>query len=387
MAQVVVAGAGPAGWAAAHECARRGLDVVLVAPSPEAPWPATYGLWRDECALLPAGSRWIEAPATLAIAVSAHTLARSYVILDNDSVRAALAHPGIRVLADSIAEVHSGPRGCAVTLRSGRLLAGTVVINATGPRPARTPRAEQTAYGLVLPTASEYLKAPFRESGYPKAPFREPGYLKGAFRETLFMDWRPAPGFDRSTFLYAVPLPGDRVLVEETSLARRPGLGFAELRARLLARGVPAAGTVERVRIPLDLPVPRRRPGVIPFGAAAGLVHPATGYSVADTFRLAPRVADALAGGSPEAVWRVIWPASARAVHRLRRRGLAVLLGLDARQVPEFFEIFFGLTPELQRIYLSERTNVAGTAEAMLAIFGAADRSLRRNIARFALIV
>ena len=357
MADVVVAGAGPAGWAVAHHCALIGLDVVLVAPSPNAPWPATYGLWHDECALLPAASWWIEAPATRAIALSAHTLTRSYAILDSDSVRAALAHPSIRVVANGVAEVHAGPRGCAVTLRSGGLLAAKVVINATGPQAAR---AEQTAYGVVVP---------------------------GVPNETLFMDWRPAPGFDRSTFLYSVPLPGDRVLVEETSLARRPGLGFAELRARLLARGIPATGAVERVRIPLDVQVPRRRPGVIPFGAAAGLVHPATGYSVADTFRLAPRVAEALAGGSPEAAWRVIWPASARAVHRLRRRGLAVLLGLDARQVPEFFEVFFGLPAELQRIYLSERADVAGTAEAMLAIFRAADRSLRRRIARFALIV
>jgi lycopene beta-cyclase len=260
------------------------------------------------------------------------------------------------VISDSIAEVRAGPRGCAVTLRSGRHLAGTTVINATGPRPGQ---AEQTAYGLVLPTAPD---------------------------EAVFMDWRPPPGFDRSTFLYSVPLPGDQVLVEETSLARRPGLGFAELRARLLARGIPAAGTVERVRIPLDLPVPKRHKRIVPFGAAAGLVHPATGYSVADTFRLAPGVAEALAARSSDAAWRVLWPAPARAVHALRRRGLSVLLGLPPEQVPEFFEIFFEISPELQRSYLSERADVAGTAEAMLAIFRAADPALRRRIARFALI-
>jgi lycopene beta-cyclase len=180
------------------------------------------------------------------------------------------------------------------------------------------------------------------------------------------------------------------VLLEETSLARRPGLGFAELRARLAARGIPEVGAAERVRIPLGLPIPTRRPGVIPFGVAAGLVHPATGYSVADAFRLAPRLARALAGNGPEAAvragWRVLWPRDARLVHRLRRRGLAVLLGLAPEQVPEFFEIFFGLSEELQRKYLSERADVAGTAEAMLAIFRAADPSLRRGIARFALV-
>jgi lycopene beta-cyclase len=355
MADVVVAGSGPAGWAVAHHCALTGLDVVLVAPNPSASWPATYGLWQEECALLPAASHVVAAPTTRVFAWSAHTLTRGYAVLDNDSVRTALAHPGISVLADRIGEVHAGPRGCAVTLRSGRLLAARVVIDATGPRPGG---AEQTAYGVVAP---------------------------GGSAEAVFMDWRPAPGFDPSTFLYAVPLPGDRVLFEETSLARRPGLDFAELRARLLARGIPHnGGKVERVRIPLEQPIPRRRPGVVPFGAAAGLVHPASGYSVADSFRLAPQVAAALADGSAEDAWRVIWPTSARIVHGLRRRGLAVLLGLEPRQLPEFFEIFFELSPVLQRKYLSERVDVRGTAEAMLAIFRAADRPLRRAIARLA---
>jgi lycopene beta-cyclase len=215
--------------------------------------------------------------------------------------------------------------------------------------------------------------------------------VPGGSDEAVFMDWSPPPGFDRSTFRYAVPLPGERMLLEETSLARRPGLGFAELRDRLAARGIPGVGAVERVRIPLDLPIPSQRPGVIPFGVAAGLVHPATGYSVADAFRLAPRLAEALAGKGSEAAvragWRVIWPREARVVHGLRRRGLAVLLGLTPQQVPEFFEVFFNLSDELQRKYLSERADVAGTAEAMLAIFLAAERSLRRSIVRFALIV
>jgi lycopene beta-cyclase len=355
MADVVVAGSGPAGWVIAHACALRGLEVTLVAPNPAARWPATYGMWEDECAHLPPGSQWIAAPAT-AFAHTAHTLPRRYAILDNDAVRASLTHPGIVTVADKIAEVHAGPRGCNVTLVSGRHLAATTVINATGPRPSRT---AQTAYGIVLPVAPA---------------------------EVTFMDWRPPPGFDAATFLYMVPLPGDRVLVEETSLARRPGLGFAELRARLLARGIPAAGTVERVRIPLDAPIPRRHGPIVPFGAAAGLIHPATGYSVADTFKLAPHLAEALAGRHLDAAWRVLWPAPARAVHKLRRRGLSVLLGLPPAQVAEFFEIFFDISPVLQEKYLSERADLAGTAEAMLAIFRAADWTLRRRIARFALV-
>jgi lycopene beta-cyclase len=362
MVDVLVAGAGPAGWAAAAACARLGLDTALVAPNPHARWPATYGMWTDQCALLPAGSWWVSAPVRV-FAVSERELPRHYAVLDNESVRAALADQRVDSISDRLVEVVSGPRGCTVTLASGQVRAAAVVIDATGARRSRG-QAEQTAFGVTVPNHA----------------------LDGA----TFMDWRPAPGFDSSTFLYAVPLPDGRTLLEETSLGGRPGPGMAELRARLTARGLPVDATVERVRIPLDIPVPKARPGVITFGAAAALVHPATGYSVADTFRLAPRLAEAIRAElrrDPAAAGRrVLWPPAARAVHLLRRRGLAVLLALPPCRLPEFFELFFGLPAELQQSYLHGREDVRGTAEAMAMIFSRADRTLRSIIARHVLL-
>jgi lycopene beta-cyclase len=357
---VLVAGGGPAGWAVADQCARHGLRTVLVDPRPGAPWRATYGMWRDECALLPSGSTWVEASATWACG---RRLARGYAVLDNESVRTAVANPDVRVIAGEVGSVRAG----MVTLTSGRVLATTVVVDATGPPPGRGPAAEQTAFGVVLPAEVA-------------APLVAPG-------EAVFMDWR---GGDGRTFLYAVPLTGGRVLVEETSLARRPAMDTAELRTRLLIRlathGVSPGRETETVRIRLDLPVPRRRAGVVPFGAAAAMVHPATGYSVAESFRLAPRVADAIARGRDAAAWRVLWSPSARVVHGLRGRGLAVVLGLDTG-LPEFFDVFFDLSPESQRRYLSEREDVGGTVAAMGALFWRADWRLRGRIARTALIV
>jgi lycopene beta-cyclase len=361
MADVLVAGAGPAGWAAAAACARLGLDTVLVSPNPHARWPATYGMWADECAALPPGSRWVGTPATRVVGLTERRLDRGYVVLDNESVRTALHGP--RTVAGAVAAVRAGPRGCTVGLRDGRVLAAAVVIDATGA--ARNSGAEQTAYGVAIPGDT--------------------------VDETVFMDWRPPPGCDPGTFLYTVPLPDGRVLFEETSLAARPGLGFTELRARLRARFDLTGGTVERVRIPVDLPLPRNRSGVIAFGAAAAMVHPATGYSIADTFRLAPRLAQAIADGlrhSPRAAVRAgrhtVWPPAARATHLLRRRGLAVLLALPPHRLPEFFELFFALPADLQRRYLGARDDPAGTAAAMLAIFRAASPSLRAIITRHA---
>jgi lycopene beta-cyclase len=342
-------------------------------------------MWLDEARLLPPGAGYVVARARV-VAGSSRWLAREYAVLDNPSVREALSHP-------------------AVEVRSGRLgdVDAPVVIDATGaPRSANG--AEQTAYGVLVPaTVAESVVGP---------------------GEAVFMDWRqPCPG--PATFLYAVPLPDGRVLLEETSLAHRPGLPFAELRDRLLTRLAqldiaPGDAQVERVRIPLETPIPSRvnpqypaptrsrgaapqpvyRGGptilggvrglwtgsgrewnVVPFGAAAGLVHPATGFGVGDALRLAPRVADAIVDGGAAAARRVVWSARARVVHRLRRAGLHALLALPPERLPDFFELFFALPPHRQHAYLSGREDLAGTAATMAGLFRAAPWPLRRTMA------
>src|SRR4029079_18254070 len=45
---VVVVGAGPAGWATAAACAEAGLDTAVLAPDLDRPWTPTYGAWPDE---------------------------------------------------------------------------------------------------------------------------------------------------------------------------------------------------------------------------------------------------------------------------------------------------------------------------------------------------
>lgn len=343
MADVVVVGGGPSGWALASACARRGHPVTLVAPGHG--WRATYGMWADETDALPHGSRWVSAPAR----GGGRVLPREYAVLDNESVLAACAHPMIEVVKDRATAMTA----TAATLTSGEVRHG-MVFDATGARRGGT---EQTAYGVVVParTGSE---------------------------EAVFMDWRSPHGHvgGAATFLYAVPLPDGRVLLEETCLAREPALGFGELRDRLYARVGVVIGPVERVRFRVDVPpTPPRARGAIPFGAAAGLVHPATGFSVADTFRLATAVADTIGRGE-RAVRRVIWSRRARLVYRLRRRGLATLLSLTAAEHEEFFDLFFALPARHQRAYLSGRANPAGTAAAMAALFRVAPAHLRRKM-------
>jgi lycopene beta-cyclase len=374
---VLVVGGGPAGRAVAAACGEQGLRTTVLDPAPGRPWRATYGAWRDE---LPTGlpSSVIAATARgRAVARTEHALDREYAVLDTAGLR--------RWLDERLA-------AAGVAVRRGRVQASSppsaaVVIDAAGAgQPLSTRRrsrvaAEQTAVGLVVPAGLA-------------EPLLRPG-------EALFMDWRPVPGADasRASFLYAVPLGGDRVLLEETSLARRPGSSFDELSQRLAARlsahriRPPADASRELVRFPLDVP-PHRARGVLGFGAAAPFTHPATGYQLATALKLAEPVAEALAAGltggparARRAARAVLWPPAARAVHLLRRRGLECLLRLPPDQLPAFFEGFFRLPARHRHSYLSGRADPVGTSAAMLGLFDTLDWPLRLRLIGSSLLV
>ena len=341
---VVVVGGGPAGRALARACAARGLRTTMVDPNPERRWRATYAAWVDE---LPD-----DAPVAVitsrarAVTTAEHVIARGYAVLDNE--RLWRLPDEVQVVEGRVVD----RTATTVTLAGGQVLTGRVV-DASG---AAGGRAAQTAVGVVVPAAQA-------------APFVGPG-------EALIMDWRkpPAATTGDPTFLYAIPVSADEVLLEETSLARRPGLPLRELRLRLHARlaehGIPVPEGEERVHIPLD---GRARNGA--FGAAAGWIHPATGYSVAAALRRAPVVAGSIADGR-----EVTRSAAERAVRALRLRGLEALLALRPEDVPEFFNGFFESSDSLQRDYLGGHDDLRGTARAMLRLFGSASWAMRGRL-------
>ena len=355
-ARVAVLGLGPAGRSVAHRLAAAGVDVVALDPNPLRRWTPTYAAWEDELpAWLPAhvvASR-VEHPR--AWARGEHRVERTYVVLDTPGLQDALDLRGAEVRDATVVEAGAH----RVTTSDGEHLEADLVLDARGSRPS-TDRAAQTAYGLVLP--DEHAAA----AGGP-----------------WFMDWRDDWRDPRDTrpaglpsFLYAIPLGGGRTLLEETCLVGRPALGLGELQRRLerrlAARGVGLDGTerVERVRFSVEPEPDAARPGreapddrPVPLGARAGLMHPATGYSVALALRLAEDVAQAVAGGRD--AWSVLWPTRARQVQRLREMGLTTLLRLPPAGVERFFAAFFALPPERQRSYLSDRTDPAGTLAAM----------------------
>lgn len=374
-------GGGPAGRAVASACSDTGMRVVLVDPGPQRVWPNTYGAWCDELpASVPQSALASVMDRMRAFGTTQHEWARPYTILDNAALWKHLWRADITEVAGKVVSAEHGPTGSTVALKDGRRIAAATVVDASGAarvlsggRPART-AASQTAVGTVLDAADAEQLCP-------------PG-------AGVFMDWRPAPDTRGGwpSFLYAVQLGSDRVLLEETSLARRPALPLAQLRRRLRGRlsdaGIepPDGAAEERVRFPVDDPVPR--PGrVIPFGATAGLIHPATGFSVAASLRHAPWLAGALCAGlssSPSAAakagWSILWPPRALAAHGLRRRALRSLLSFPPDLVAEFFEVFFSLDHQHQSAFLAADHDPSATAAAMTAMFRIAPWPIRRQL-------
>ncbi|MEZ4235949.1 MAG: lycopene cyclase family protein [Myxococcota bacterium] len=356
---VIVAGAGPAGLAAAAACAAAGLRVALLAPDPDAPWIPTYASWVDEAGDAPFDGIWPEVEVWLG-GDRVHRIARPYGRLDGEALRRSLWERAVDVdvVVGKLADVRDG----AALDDAGRRHPAPVVVDATGARGGAS--AFQTAHGVFA-----------RAEGLGTA--------------ARWMDFSPVPGeADHPvSFLYALPLPDGRWLLEETVLvgpAVAPELLAARLERRLAAMGVTVterSGT-ERCVIPMDLPDrPDPRPGVIRFGAGAGMVHPATGFLVARVLATAPRLAAALVADPTGAGARAaLWPGDALRRHRLYRYGARALAGLGAADARAFFDAFFSMPADWVAGWLGDRLPSGALAAGMATLFARLPGRLRWRI-------
>jgi len=351
---VRVVGAGPAGLALAAELATRGLSVEVIAPEPTAPWHAGYGCFDDELLGLGLG----EAVARRWARTLVHTdgggardLGRTYARLDTPRLQRALLDrceaAGVLLRKGAVRAVASYDNGLQPVIVGRRVLRSRMVVDASGSRGLKAAHnpAVQVAWGELL-----------RVDGHPWAP-----------GEMVLMDWRrlrertTALGDTEAlpTFLYALPIDDQHVFLEETSLAARPALPLELCRTRLAARcrqlgiQVQEVLEVERCHIAMGGIAPERPQGAtLPFGAAAGFVHPATGYSLITSLRRAPLVADTLAEalalgegtGAAQAAYDRVWSREARTCRKLYEHGLAVLLDMPLHRIQPFYDAFFAVS-------------------------------------------
>jgi lycopene cyclase-like protein len=386
MNDILIIGAGPAALAIAVACAERGMTACCVAPAPEAPWAPRYGAWTDELEDLTAAAcvaqEWGQ---TITFSPARLELGRSYCRLSTEGLQANLRsrceHAGVRFRADTVTALAIHERYTAATLDSGATLPARVVIDATGhgggfiERTGQKTASWQVAYGQLLHVPG----------GHPWSP-GEMTLMDFRLPEKADSRWIETP-----TFLYVMPTDREHVFVEETSLiaSRPPSLDtLAErLSVRLLGMGV--CGTVldeERCRIRMTGPAPVLGQQTLAYGAAAGMIHPATGYQLARVLREAPVLAEAIAqaldAGGPRAAaqagWAALWPAERRRAWALYGFGAGILGSLDHHQTVAFFDAFFRLSPRQWQGFHSATLPPAGVASAMTAFFLNAPPSIRR---------
>ncbi|NQE87795.1 lycopene cyclase [Nocardia terpenica] len=352
-ADLCVVGLGPTGRALAHRAVRAGFAVVAIDPRPEQPWLPTYSCWADELpAWVPERAIGARIAAPTVWTTTARRIERPYCVLSKSGLFEALALDGATVLSGRATTV----RAHRVELHDGTTIIADTVFDTRG-LPSPGPRRTASAHGIFVDAD---LAAPMVTEG-----------------EGLLLDWRPengaGPGAPPS-FLYAVPLGDGRVIFEETSLGLRGGMPQRELRRRTLnrlaAHGIRLRGneTHEAAHYPLDQPPPgplTRRPGeAIPFGSRGGMIHPCTGYSVADSLSLVDPALDAVRAGLDPV--RVLWPWQARLVYWMRTRGLYGLGRLTTAQAVTMFDAFFDASPRHQRALLSAHDDYAALGAVLV---------------------
>lgn len=418
MLDVLVLGAGPAGLAIAGALTRRGLRVGVVAPdlAPDAAgappsWRATYCAWLDELQDIGHADLvdqvWPGAVARCGLAADGtprvHDLPRAYARVDKARLAARLhaGADGVAWIRGTVVIATHTDTTTTLTLADGSTHAAALVVDAAGHRPAllaapATPApALQTAVGRVLtldrspwPTDRAVLMDYDPVGGYgpPGSGPPESGPAEGTAAES-----------GPPTFLYVLPLADGRVFVEETCLAARPAVPAALLAARLDQRltrlGLPttSAEPDEWVSIPMGGALPHD-PRVLGFGAAAGMIHPASGYLLPRALGAADRVATEVAvtlaarGGTPARAvasgWEALWPRDRRQRRALYRFGLEALLAMDPSSTRAFFDHFFRLPPASWSGYLSDTLPAAELRVVMLTLFGRVPLPLKWRLAQ-----
>lgn len=398
---VAVIGGGPAGsvlaWRLAHQ---EGLSVGLVDPDLDAPWPNNYGVWTDEWETLASELeplelgecveyQWSKTDCYFGGSWDVPTeertrLDRGYSRVDRELLRKRLRDDDVVVKVNGFVKAAANSRcpnvydtqnirhdeeGTTLTLTSGEQLRARVVVDCTGFESKLTLRKDdpspgfQIAYGFEAEVSG---LGPYDSEAMVLFDYRT-DHLDEPDQMTSREDAEKQP----PTFMYVMPLGQGRAFFEETVLVSKPALSIAECERRCMKRlahlGIEVVGPrtdVELCYIPMGGPIPVDGQRIVAFGAAAGIVHPATGYQLCRALKASGDVAKALgdalreeevdgggrimrARGSPDkaaaAAYAALWGKQNKLQRDFALFGGDFLLTLDAQDLRGWFIAFFKL--------------------------------------------
>ncbi|MGB5682977.1 MAG: lycopene cyclase family protein, partial [Polyangiales bacterium] len=164
------------------------------------------------------------------------------------------------------------------------------------------------------------------------------------------------------------------------------------LEGRLHSLGLGQSARVgeERCSIAMGLGLPARGQPLVPFGAAASMVHPATGYSIAHALRKAELVAEAIVSAlADDDVQRAVgagnaavWSRSERATWELYAFGLESLVSMNLAETSRFFDAFFRMPTEAWSGYLGGTLGPGELGAVMTRLFRSLPAAVQWQLVR-----
>eukprot|EP00249_Psilotum_nudum_P021041 c27948_g2_i1 orf=254-2071(-) len=404
---LVIIGCGPAGLALAAEAAKHGLDVGIIGP--DLPFTNNYGVWKDEFTALGLENCIEHVWKNTAVYLSLDhpiLIKRAYgrvsrKILQEELLKRS-AKVGVRYMDTKVERIiEENEKGSTVSCANGMMIPCRLVTVASGAASGRFLSYEPGAPGVCVQTAYG-IEAEVESHPYDTDTM-------------VFMDYRSCKrdlemencADEPPTFLYVMPLSTTRVFFEETCLAARPAMPFDLLKGRLQSRlekmGIQIIRLYEEEwsYIPVGGSLPDTMQQHLGFGAAASMVHPATGYSVVRSLSEAPTYAAAIASAlkaetkmlsllkpvmcprdAALKAWDSLWPQERKRQQAFFLFGLELILQLDLDGTRMFFETFFHLPQWLWKGFLAARLSSLELIWFAVAIFVIAPKHLRYRLVR-----
>lgn len=332
--QLVLKGFGPAAALLAIRAVQRGFSIVAYDPSftvgSPTPFPGTYGVFTPQ---IPSWADPLFGPPT-PLGIAAGSPPRQRVLgftnrmLDQEAVVETLDRYGVQIIPEALPD-------------------GMSAIDCTG-----APRTDVALWQLAVGWFFPFDNFDFAPT-HPKA-------------NGVLMDWAVPDLKDPSappSFFYA-QRTSEGWLFEETILATHCNADpasqqelFTLLRERLAQRCSWKRLTEEQVIREEQVSIPmgtRRRHKGKKFGAAAGFINPATGYSLGHALEAVDEFLD----DRPLGGW---------AAYTLRQIGGELIARADGETLQDFFGHFFALDTRRQLAYLTGRDGLA-VARTMWAL-------------------